>query len=147
MRELPEPIEFCLRTVERVDSSKPETLTPTERIISRAYSFDMEEQNGGLSQFFYNTDASAEIAEETGHALDVIGVSKIAVVFRAAASIVCRSEYKDYVGTWGGYLKQIDPEGKLRSFELQIGKTGESVDEALERFILEHRHELEKRAD
>ena len=70
MSELPEPIQFCLRTTERVSSSEPASLTPTELTISHAYTFDMEQQNGGLSQFFYNTDASAEVAEETARALD-----------------------------------------------------------------------------
>ncbi len=145
MRELPEPVQFFLRTTERIAFSKPESLTPIERVISLAYTFDMEEQNGELSQFFYNTDASAEVAEETACALETIGAPKTAAVLRSAASVVCRPEYKDFVGTWGGYLSQVDPEKRLVSFESEIGRTGESVDDLLEKFILEHRDDLERR--
>jgi|ERR1043166_5737710 hypothetical protein len=145
MSELPEPIQFCLRTTKRVSSPKAGPLSPTETIILRAYTFDMEVQNGDLSQFFYNTDASPEIAEETARARGEIGASESAAILRQAASVVCRPEYKSYVGTWGGYLSKVDPEQRLRAFESELGRIEDNVDGLLEKFILDHRHELESR--
>jgi hypothetical protein len=49
------------------------------------------------------------------------------------------------VGKWSGYLSQVDPDRRLKTYELEIAETGETIDEMLERFILDHRHELELR--
>lgn len=109
----------------------------------RAYIFDSEEQNGSLSQFFYNTDSSPDTAEATASALEAIGALRTAGVLRVAASVVCRSEARGFTGTWSGYLAHVDPTGRLDECITGLSTTGESVADSLHHFILQHRNELQ----
>ncbi len=146
---LPESIQFYLDTCDRLATRGTregvESLTPIERIVFRAYVFDTDEQNGSLSQFFYNTDSSPDIAEETASALDAIGTPKNAAVLRAAAAAVCRADAREFTGTWEGYLDHVDPDGRLDQCIDDLSTTGECVAESLEEFVLHHRDELQPR--
>lgn len=150
MNTLPEPVQFYLDACERISARGVregiEVLTPIERLVFRAYIFDCEEQNGSLSQFFYNTDSSPEIAEQTAAALESIGTPKTAALLRSAAAAVCRADARSFVGTWSGYLTYADPGGQLDICMEQMGHTGESVADALQTFVISHRHDLEDRA-
>ena len=147
MTELPEPVQFYLAACDRISDqgirAGIESLSPVERVVFRAYIFDCDEQNGSMSQFFYNTDSSPEIAEDTARSLDAIGTPKTAAVLRSAAAVVCRADAHTFVGTWGSYLAQVDPARHLDLCMEQMRDTGESVCGALETFIINHRHELE----
>lgn len=146
MNSLPEPVQFYLDTCDRISALGVEqgvdVLSPIERVIFRTYIFDCEEQNGSLSQFFYNTDCSPEIAEQTATSLEAIGTPKTAAILRAAGTVVCRMDARSFVGTWSSYLTHTDPDGKLDICIEQLRDTGESVADSLQVFIINHRHEL-----
>lgn len=145
---LPEPVQFYLDTCNRIalrgTREGVEALTPIERTVFRAYTFDSDEQNGSLSQFFYNTDSSPDTAEATAAALEVIGALKTAGVLRVAASVVCRSDARGFTGTWSGYLAHVDPAGRLDECIAELSSTGESISDSLQHFILQHRNELQE---
>ena len=149
MTELPEPVQFYLAACDRISAqgicAGIESLSPVERVIFRAYVFDCDEQNGSLSQFFYNTDHLPEVAEDTARSLETIGTPQTAAVLRSAATVVCRPGASSFVGTWSGYLAQVDPDRHLESCISQMRDTGESVSDALQAFIINHRNELERR--
>lgn len=144
---LPEPVQFYLDTCDRIAMRGTregiEALSPVERIVFRAYIFDSDEQNGSLSQFFYNTDSSPDTAEATASALEAIGAYKTARVLRLAASVVCRADAREFTGTWDGYLAHVDPTGRLDECVTELSTTGECVGESLQQFILQHRNELQ----
>ena len=120
-----------------------EALSPVESIVLRAYIFDSDEQNGSLSQFFYNTDSSPDTAEATASALEAIGAFKTAGVLRVAASVICRSGARGFTGTWSAYLAFVDPTRRLDECIVELSATGESVGDCLQDFILQHRSELQ----
>jgi hypothetical protein len=120
-----------------------ESLKPLERTVHCASNFNCEEENGGLSQFFYNTDCSPSFAEATASALVDIGAPKTAEVLREAARLFTHPPDGTLGSTWGQYLAAVDPDKRLRDFERRLPIAGEDIFSLLEAFVLQHRNELE----
>jgi hypothetical protein len=147
---LPEPTQFyidaCDSISQRALRQGVTSLSSIERIVLRAYIFDTDQQMGGLTSFFYNTDSSPEVAVETAAALEAIGAPATAAVFRTAASIICHSVLQQGASTWGERLQRVDPDGQLEKLCWQINELDECVFDLLESFVLRHRSELNHHA-
>ncbi len=117
-------------------------LSPVEQAVHLSDNFNFEQENGGLSQFFYNSDCSAAFAEATALALRTIGAPRTAAVVSQAASIFTHPPDGTLGATWGEYQAAVDPQNRLREFEGQLPISGEDIFSLLESFVIQHSHEL-----
>jgi len=144
-----EDSKFTLEVLNRVlaaeSQSGVKSLSVLEITIFYANHFDYEEQNGGLSQFFYNCDCSPAFVEHTASALVTIGAPRTAEVVRGAASLFFHRPEGNLGSTWGDYKKAVDPEDRLKQYDSQLPVEDEDIDSLLECFILKNRHALQKR--
>lgn len=145
---LPEGVQFylaaCDSILQRGMQDGIGSLSAIERTVLRVYVFDCEQQMGGLTTFFYNTDSAPEVAAETALALESIGASGTAAIFRAAAALICRPTLQRVGNKWGDRLQQLDPDGQLDTLCNQIDRLAESVSDLLEVFVIRHRNELDR---
>lgn len=135
-------LSICDRV--RSDASKRgyEALSPVEQTVHLSDNFNFEQENGGLSQFFYNADCSAAFAQATAIALRVIGAPRTAEIVSQAAPIFTHPPDGTLGSTWREYLAAVDPQKRLRDFERQLPISGEDVFSLLEAFVIQHSHEL-----
>lgn len=138
-------LSICDRVRRDASSRGYEALSPVERAVHLADNFNFEQENGGLSQFFYNSDCSAAFAEATALALRTIGAPRTAEIVSQAASIFTHPPDGTLGSTWQEYLAAVDPLNRLRDFEGQLPISGEDVFSLLEAFVIQHSHELTPR--
>jgi hypothetical protein len=147
MSELSRDDQFFLDVLKRVlrDVSKGvNTLSAPERTLYYVNNFSYEYDNGGLSQFFYNCDCEASFLKATESALVEVGAVKTAGILRSAASLFTSPPDGTLGSTWGQYLKAVDPKGRLQDLDQQLPVEDEELDELLEQFVLNNRHELQE---
>ena len=147
MSELSKDDQFFLDILNRVlrdVSNGVNTLSVPERTLYYVNNFSYQCDNGGLSQFFYNCDCEPSFLKATESALLEVGAAKAAGILRTAASLFTSPPNGTLGSTWGQYLKAVDPKGRLHDFDQQLPVEDEELDELLERFVVNNRHELQE---
>ena len=128
----------------RKDASRRgwEALSPVEQAVRLSDNFNFEQETGGLSQFFYNSDCSAAFAKATALALRAIGAPLTAEVVSEAASLFTHPPDGTLGSTWQEYLSAVDPQSRLHELEGKLPVAGEDIFSLLEAHVVTHRHEL-----
>ena len=135
-------LSICDRVRSDASSRGYEALSSVEQAVHLSDNFNFEQENGGLSQFFYNSDCSPGFAQATAVALRTIGAHRTAEVLSQAASLFTQPPDGTLGSTWREYLAAVDPQNRLRGFEGQLPIATEDVFSLLESFVIQHSHEL-----
>jgi hypothetical protein len=119
-------------------------LNDAERVVSCISYARFEIDNGGFSQFYYNT--AGTYAKQTVWALEQIGAVEVAAIFQRANGLFPNGDPpNDRAERWSA-LQEI----RLRStaddafdaFDREFYEAPEDLDELLYNFILKHRKAL-----
>jgi len=140
-------LTICERAGDNARRRGYEALSPIEQAVYLSDNFNFEQQNGGLSQFFYNSDCSISFAQATALALRTIGAPRTAEVVSQAAALFTKPPDGTLGSTWKKYLSAVDPQNRLNDFERKIPISSEDIFSLLEAFVVEHCHELAPRDD
>lgn len=138
-------MSICERIRSDASSRGYEALSSIERAVYLLDNFNFEQENGGLGQFFYNSDCSAAFAEATALALRTVGAPRTAEVVSRAASIFTLPPDGTICSTWREYLAAVDPQNRLSEFEEQLPIPGENIFSLIKLFVIQHGHELAPR--
>ena len=141
----PDWLSICDRVRSDASSRGYAALSPVEQAVHLSDNFNFEQENGGLSQYFYNSDCSAEFTKATELALRTIGASRTAEVVSQAASLFTHPPDGTLSSTWQTYLSAVDLKNRLSDFEKRLPVSGEDIFSLLETYVVEHSHELTSR--
>ncbi len=138
-------LRICDRVRSDAGSRGYEALSPVEQAVHLSDNFNYQQENGGLSQFFYNSDCSGAFAQATALALRAVGAPRTAEVLSQAASLFTQPMEDTPGSTWGEYKPAVDPQNRLRDFEEKLPISGEDIFSLLEAYVVEHSRELTPR--